>query len=126
MSQSNNQTQEPMLKFNGSGYGVKWATVLQFAVLVIGGIIAFTMAQAKLDSLSEQVLSNQQSVSQSLAQLSSVIETARIERNADFKDLERRVTGNEQERARVAQQVDSLERLLEDVRDLLRKQENRG
>ncbi len=43
MAEDQKRTQEPMLKFNGSGYGVKWATVLQFAVLVIGGIIAFTM-----------------------------------------------------------------------------------
>jgi len=125
---------EPMMRINHSGYQVKVATLLQLAVFVFAGGGAFGLVKYQLNNLETKLVVTPASVQKSVDDMNRVIQTqlndikiqaevARKERTADIKELERRVAHNETENARIGQQVSNLERLIEDVRDLLRRAE---
>lgn len=125
---------EPMMRINHSGYQVKVATLLQIAVFVFAGGGAFGLVKYQLNNLETKLVVTPASVQKSVDDMNKVIqsqlndlklqaEVARKERTADIKELERRVAHNETENARIGQQVSNLERLIEDVRDLLRRAE---
>lgn len=123
-----------MMRINHSGYQVKVATLLQLAVFVFAGGGAFGLVKYQLNNLETKLVVTPASVQKSVDDMNRVIQTqlndikiqaevARKERTADIKELERRVAHNETENARIGQQVSNLERLIEDVRDLLRRAE---
>jgi len=125
---------EPMMRLNHSGYQVKVATLLQLAVFVFAGGGAFGLVKYQLNNLETKLVVTPASVQKSVDDMNGVIqaqlhdikiqaEVARKERTADIKELERRVAHNETENARIGQQVSNLERLIEDIRDLLRRAE---
>ena len=101
---------EPMIRFNGSGYGLKWSTVLQALVLIVAGALAWASIQHQLTTLTK-----------GQAELKLAVETARKEWRDDIDALEERTYKVETDEALVKQRVFSLESLMKEIRDSLRK-----
>ena len=126
-----------MIKFNGTGYGIKAATVVQTLVILAPIIGGGYVTLQRLDVLEKRlsvvpadvqtdVLSLKKSISEDFNDLREKVEIARRERTHDIKDLERRASAADADRAKITQQVTGLERLMEDLRDLLRGRSKSG
>jgi len=131
------QTTEPMIRFNGTGYGIKAATVVQALIILAPIIGGGYVTLQRLDVLEKRlsvvpadvqtdVLSLKKSISEDFNDLREKVEIARRERTHDIKDLERRASAADADRAKITQQVTGLERLMEDLRDLLRGRSKSG
>ena len=123
MTERGRDTREPMIPINHSGYGIKVKDLVTYALIIIGGVSFAVTGVSRLDALSEQVHTQTTNTQEAIDKLSEVIETARKERTSDIKSLEGRVSRAEVEGARVSAQVNNLEKLMEDLRDLMRRQE---
>jgi prefoldin subunit 5 len=114
---NNEQARQDMLghKHIFSDFSVKdWLTI---ATLIFVGGGAYVGMSTKVENLQSQL----GSVPAAIDELKKTIETNRTERNEEMRDLNRRVTVGEAERARIDAQVDGLKELMTDIRNLMRK-----
>lgn len=65
----------------------------------------------------------QSTLTASVNELKTTIETTRVERNQELRELQQRINAADTERAKIGAQVSGLERLMEDIRDIMRRQE---
>ena len=131
------QLREPWLSINHTGFGVKIKDLITLGVMCFVGGGAWYAVDGQLDHLSEKlavvpaevqadVQNMQRSISTEIRSMASKLETIRIESDGDIKDLSRRVSEGEADRAKLGQQVDNLESLMRDIRDLMRGTANMG
>ena len=133
MTEEKEHAREPMLRINGSGFGIEWTKIVQLLVLIGGMVWVFGAASERLDTLERQlsvapkeVLAEvrvlQNTVTQQLLEIRRTAETARIERGHEIRELEKRASASESDRSQLNAQVISLTKIMEDIHKIVKSQ----
>jgi len=107
---------EPLIRINGSGWGIKMSTVLSIIAFVFVGGGAWYTVQLKQDAIAMQVGSVALTVDKKLTELSLQIERNRLERLTDIKDLQTHQNEQTATQARLEEQIRNLGSLIGDIR----------
>ena len=137
MTEGRKTAREPMLRLNGSGYGIEWTKIVQLLVLIGGMVWVFAAASERLDVLETklsvapkevlaEVLVLRDTVTQQFLEIRRTVETARVERRLEIKELEARASDSEADRAQLNAQVKNLAKIVEDTHELLKNQYGGG
>ena len=137
MTEGRKITREPMLRLNGSGYGIEWTKIVQLLVLIGGMVWVFAAASERLDVLEtklsvapKEVLAEvrvlRDAVTQQFLEIRRTVETTRVERRLEIKELEARASDSEADRAQLNAQVKNLAKIVEDTHELLKNQYGGG
>ena len=125
-------TREPMLRFNGSGYGVEWTKIIQLVVLIGGVVWIGGAASARLDQLEDklevapkEVLSEvrnlKNTVTHQLLEIRRTAETARVQRTHEIEELEKRASASEADRSQLNAKVENLSRTVEETNKIIKE-----
>ena len=137
MTEGRKTAREPMLRLNGSGYGIEWTKIVQLLVLIGGMVWVFAAASERLDVLEtklsvapKEVLAEvrvlRDAVTQQFLEIRRTVETTRVERRLEIKELEARASDSEADRAQLNAQVKNLAKIVEDTHELLKNQYGGG
>lgn len=98
---SHRDTQEPMLRFNGTGWGVRWSTIIQASVVLFTMISAWMSLQNQIQNLTNKTIE---------------YETTREQIMKEIRELQKYDILSAVERARLQEQVSNISLLLGDIR----------